>query len=36
MNLDVEELSGIAIMADTDTSKLTAVSYYQHNFFSSE
>ena len=27
-DLDVEELSGIAIMADTDNSKLTAVSYY--------
>jgi len=34
--LDVEELSGIAIMADTDNSKLTAVSYYQNIFFSSE
>ena len=35
-DLDVEELSGIAIMADTDYSKLTAVSYYQYIFFSSE
>ncbi len=35
-NLDVEELSGIAIMTDTDNSKLTAVSYYQNIFFSSE
>ena len=35
-DLDVEELSGIAIMADTDNSKLTAVSYYQYFFFSSE
>ena len=35
-NLDVEELSGIAIMVDTDNSKLTAVSYYQNIFFSSE
>ena len=35
-DLDVEELSGIAIMADTDNSKLTAVSYYQNIFFSSE
>ena len=32
-DLDVEELSGIAIMADTDNSKLTAVSYYQNIFF---
>ena len=35
-DLNVEELSGIAIMADTDNSKLTAVSYYQNIFFSSE
>ena len=35
-DLDVEELSGIAIMADTDNSNLTAVSYYQNIFFSSE
>ena len=35
-NLEVKELSGIAIMADTDNSKLTAVSYYQNIFFSSE
>ena len=35
-DIDVEELSGIAIMADTDNSKLTAVSYYQNIFFSSE
>ena len=35
-DLEVEELSGIAIMADTDNSKLTAVSYYQNIFFSAE
>ena len=35
-DLDVEELSGLAIMADTDNSKLTAISYYQNIFFSSE
>ena len=35
-DLDVDKLSGIAIMADTDNSKLTAVSYYQNIFFSSE
>ena len=34
--LDVEEITGLAIMADTDNSKLTAVSYYQNLFFSSE
>ena len=35
-DLNVDELSGIAIMADTDNSKLTAVSYYQNIFFTSE
>jgi len=35
-DLDVEELSGLAIMADTDNSKRTAISYYQNIFFSSE
>ena len=35
-DLEVKELSGIAIMADTDNSKLTAVSYYQNIFFSSK
>ena len=34
-NLDVEELNGIAIMTDTDNSKLKAVSYYQNIYFSS-
>ena len=35
-DLDVNELDGIAIMTDTDNSKLKAVSYYQSIFFSSE
>ena len=35
-DLDVEELSGLAIMVDTDNSKLTAVSYYQNIYFSPE
>ncbi len=35
-NLDVKELDGIAIMADTDNSKMTAISYYQNIFFSSQ
>ena len=33
-NLDVKELDGVAIMADTDNSKMTAISYYQNIFFS--
>tara|TARA_B100000579_G_scaffold285758_1_gene236821 strand:- start:360 stop:1001 length:642 start_codon:yes stop_codon:yes gene_type:complete len=34
--LDVSELNGVAIMTDTDNSKLIAISYYQNIFFSSE
>ena len=33
-NLNVNELNGVAIMTDTDNSKLTAISYYQNIFFS--
>ena len=35
-NLDVNELDGVAIMTDTDNSKMTAISYYQNIFFSSQ
>jgi len=35
-NLDVSELTGVAIMTDTDNSKLKAISYYQNIYFSSE
>ncbi len=35
-NLDVKELTAVAIMTDTDNSKLKAVSYYQNIYFSSE
>ena len=35
-NLDVEKLSGVALMTDTDNSKLKAISYYQNIYFSSE
>jgi len=35
-SLDLNELSGVAIMTDTDNSKLKAVSYYQNIYFSSE
>ena len=35
-NLDVNELTGIAIMTDTDNSKKRAISYYQNIYFSSE
>ncbi len=35
-DLDVRELTGVAIMTDTDNSKLEAISYYQNIYFSSE
>jgi hypothetical protein len=35
-NLEVNDLTGIAIMTDTDNSKLRAISYYQNIYFSSE
>ena len=35
-NLDVERIEGLAIMTDTDNSKLKAISYYQNIYFSSE
>ena len=35
-DLNVKELSGVAIMTDTDNSKLKAISYYQNIYFSSE
>jgi hypothetical protein len=33
-DIDVVELDGIAIMSDTDNSKLKAVAYYQNIYFS--
>ena len=35
-DLDVKELNGVAIMTDTDNTKLKAISYYQNIYFSSE
>ncbi len=35
-NLDVEKIEGVAIMTDTDNSKLKAIPYYQNIYFSSE
>ena len=35
-DLNVNKLNGIAIMTDTDNSKLKAISYYQNIYFSSE
>ena len=33
-NLDVDELDGLAIMTDTDNSKMKAIAYYQNIYFS--
>ena len=35
-DLDVKELSSVAIMTDTDNSKLKAIAFYQNIYFSSE
>ena len=35
-DLDVNELDGVAIMTDTDNSKMSAITYYQNIFFSEE
>ena len=35
-NLDVDELNGVAIMSDTDNSKMKAISYFQNIYFSSK
>ena len=33
-DLDVNELDGLAIMADTDNSKMKSISYFQNIYFS--
>ena len=35
-DLDVNELDGLAIMSDTDNSKMKAIAYYQNIYFSSD
>ena len=35
-DLDIDFLDGVAIMTDTDQSKIQAISYYQNIYFSSE
>ncbi len=35
-DLDVNELDGLAIMADTDNSKMKSISYFQNIYFSSD
>ena len=36
LGIDVSDISGVAIMTDTDNSKLKAISYYQSIYFSAE
>ena len=35
-DLDVNELDGLAIMSDTDNSKMKAIAFYQNIYFSAE
>jgi hypothetical protein len=35
-NLDVDELDGLAIMSDTDNSKMKSIAYFQNIYFSTE
>ena len=35
-DLNVDELDGLAIMSDTDNSKLTSVAFYQNIYFSKD
>ena len=35
-NLDVDQLDGLAIMSDTDNSKMKAITYYQNIYFSED
>ena len=35
-DLDVHELDGLAIMADTDNSKMKSISYFQNIYFSAD
>ena len=35
-DLDLDKINGVAIMSDSDNSKLSSVAYYQNIYFSSE
>ena len=35
-NLNVDELNGVAIMSDTDNSKMKSIAYFQNIYFSSQ
>ena len=36
LGLDLDDITGVAIMTDTDQSKLKAISYYQDIYFSAK
>jgi hypothetical protein len=36
LGLEINDISGVAIMTDTDNSKLKAISYYQDIYFSAK
>ena len=36
LGLDISDISGVAIMTDTDNSKLKAIAYYQNIYFSAK
>ena len=35
-DLEINKINGLAIMADTDNSKLNSISYFQNIYFSAE
>ena len=35
-NLEINELDGLAIMSDTDNSKMKSIAYFQNIYFSSQ
>ena len=35
-DLDLDELDGLAVMADTDNSKMKSVAYFQNIYFSAD
>ena len=35
-DLDLDDINGVAIMSDTDNSKLNSIAYYQNIYFSSD
>ena len=36
LDLDVNQIDGLAIMSDTDNSKMKSIAYFQNIYFSAE